>query len=308
MHLVDEVLPKVAMRQWVLTVPWELRARLGYDRRACALMCRAFSQALHQHLRRKAKQQLTLRSVTEAHPGSVTFVQRCDASLRLSPHLHTLALDGVYVRDDDGELVFHELGDPDDEDVTAIAEQVAERVLGHLELDDADAVMADEPLLAHCLGASATGTDALGPRRGKPALRLVDPRRVRPQSEGPARGLHRGFAVYADRGFDGNDRQRLFRMCRYLARPPVAKERVSVLSDGRVCYRLKQPFRDGTTAVVLSPVDFIGRLAALVPPPRFHLVRYAGVLSSHSSLRPKVVSSGQPKLQRPRLSHPVRPA
>ncbi len=34
------------------------------------------------------------------------------------------------------------------------------------------------------------------------------------------------------------------------------------------------PYRDGTTHIVLEPLDFIGRLAALVPPPRMHLTRY----------------------------------
>ncbi len=37
-------------------------------------------------------------------------------------------------------------------------------------------------------------------------------------------------------------------------------------------------WRDGTTHVAFEPVDFVARLAALVPPPRFHLVRYHGVL------------------------------
>jgi hypothetical protein len=41
-------------------------------------------------------------------------------------------------------------------------------------------------------------------------------------------------------------------------------------SSGQVHYRLKTPYRDGTTHIVLEPVDFIARLAALVPPPRVH--------------------------------------
>ena len=83
-----------------------------------------------------------------------------------------------------------------------------------------------------------------------------------------------------------------------LTRPPVSQGRLTELSDGKLCYRLKRTFRDGTTAVVLSPWDLIARLAALVPPPRFHLVRYSGVLSSHSSLRAEVVEAAAPnKLQ-----------
>jgi len=114
---------------------------------------------------------------------------------------------------------------------------------------------------------------------------------------GPVLAQHEGFGVYADRGFDGRDRQRLFGMCRYLTRPPLSQKRLTELSDGRLCYRLKRTFRDGTAAVVLSPWDLLARLAALVPPPRFHLVRYAGVLSSHSALRAEVVPTAQPKPQ-----------
>jgi hypothetical protein len=41
-----------------------------------------------------------------------------------------------------------------------------------------------------------------------------------------------------------------------------------------VRYTLKTPYRDGTTHVMFEPLDFIARLAALVPKPRVHLTRY----------------------------------
>jgi len=43
-------------------------------------------------------------------------------------------------------------------------------------------------------------------------------------------------------------------------------------------YRSKQPFRDGSTHVLLEPLDFIARLAALVPRPGLNLTRFHGVL------------------------------
>ena len=54
---------------------------------------------------------------------------------------------------------------------------------------------------------------------------------------------------------------------------------------------LKPPWSDGTTEIALPPTAFIARLAALVPPPRRHVTRYFGVLSSHSKLRPNIVPS-----------------
>ena len=74
-----------------------------------------------------------------------------------------------------------------------------------------------------------------------------------------------------------------------MARPPLALDRLEQRADGHIVYRFKKPWRDGTHAVVLSPQDFIARLCALVPPPRFHLLRYLGVLSAHASLRAEVV-------------------
>jgi hypothetical protein len=55
------------------------------------------------------------------------------------------------------------------------------------------------------------------------------------------------------------------------------------------------PWRDGTTHVVLEPLDFIARLPALVPPPRRHLTRYHGVLAPHSSLRALITLAGRGK-------------
>jgi hypothetical protein len=67
-----------------------------------------------------------------------------------------------------------------------------------------------------------------------------------------------------------------------------------------VRYRLKTPYRDGTTHIVLEPLDFMARLAALVPPPRRHLTRYHGVFAPHSRLRAAVTPAGRGLGARPR--------
>lgn len=61
--------------------------------------------------------------------GAVTFVQRCDASLQLNVHFHTLALDGMYVRDESGARLFHRLPDPTHEEVVQVATWVHVRSL-----------------------------------------------------------------------------------------------------------------------------------------------------------------------------------
>ncbi len=52
---------------------------------------------------------------------------------------------------------------------------------------------------------------------------------------------------------------------------------------------LRRPFRDGTTTIDLDPRSLLSRLAAAVPPPRQHGIRYAGVLAAASKWRAKVV-------------------
>ncbi len=53
--------------------------------------------------------------------------------------------------------------------------------------------------------------------------------------------------------------------------------------------QLKSPYKDGTTHVVMSPLEFMERLAALVPRPRLHLIRFHGVLAPNAKLRSKIV-------------------
>jgi hypothetical protein len=46
----------------------------------------------------------------------------------------------------------------------------------------------------------------------------------------------------------------LERLLRYAARPPLAAERLEPLPDGRLSYRLKTPWKDGTTHVIFEPL------------------------------------------------------
>src|SRR5438445_8678337 len=82
---------------------------------------------------------------------------------------------------------------------------------------------------------------------------------------------------------------RFERLIRYAARPAVATERLSALPDGRLLYRLKRPWRDGTSAVIFERQDFMAKLAVLVPAPRAHLTRYHGVLGPAAQWRPLII-------------------
>ena len=84
-------------------------------------------------------------------------------------------------------------------------------------------------------------------------------------------------------------RSDLEHLCRYITRPAIANERLSVNHAGQVVLKLKTAYRDGTSHLVMSPLEFMQRLAALVPRPRLHLIRFHGVLAPHAKLRAAIV-------------------
>jgi hypothetical protein len=69
----------------------------------------------------------------------------------------------------------------------------------------------------------------------------------------------------------------------------VALERLAEDANGDLVYSFTKPWSDGTTGITLSPLELLEKLAALVPLPRVHLVRYAGCLAPHSKLRDAII-------------------
>jgi hypothetical protein len=104
-----------------------------------------------------------------------------------------------------------------------------------------------------------------------------------------------GFSLHAGVAAEAHESQKLERLCRYIARPAVSEKRLSISSQGKVRYELKTPWRNGTTHVEWDSVDFIAKLAALVPPPRAHLTRFHGVFAPNAALRAQLTPSGRGK-------------
>ena len=96
-RLLDEVLPRVPLRQWVLSFPYEIRYRLAYDAEWVSKVLAVFLRVVGRWYRRQAQAMGHDRALW----GSVTFVQRFGSSLNLNPHVHVLMLDGVYVDGDE---------------------------------------------------------------------------------------------------------------------------------------------------------------------------------------------------------------
>ena len=79
------------------------------------------------------------------------------------------------------------------------------------------------------------------------------------------------------------------RLCRYLNRPAFSLARLRIRRDGNVFYRVKKATRGRVTQRVMTPIEALGRLAALVPPPRYPLLRFHGVLAPRHRWRDRVV-------------------
>ncbi len=108
---------------------------------------------------------------------------------------------------------------------------------------------------------------------------------------------HSGYSLHAGVATKALERDKLERICRYIARPAVAEDRFSLSDRGDVIYRFKKPWSDGTSAIKLTPLELMERLTALVPRPRVHLTRFHGVLGPHYKYRSEIVP--KPKKEQP---------
>jgi hypothetical protein len=295
-HLVDHVFPDVPVRQWVLSLPYRLRYQLAWDHDLCRAVVGVLVRAVLGFLRARARDD----GEADGRGGAVAVIQRFGGSLNLNVHAHVLALDGVFARDGAGGLVFHPtrpLSALDVEEVLATVEPRITRLLDRRGLganaDEggaADAWAEDAPVLAGLAAASVQGSVALGPHRGARLRRLGDPFEEGELSADD--GYHaraNGFDLHAGLVVPAGARDGLERTCRYALRPPVAQERLHVTEDGQVRLQLRRPWRDGTTYLVFDPIDFLGRLAVLVPRPHVNLVLYYGVLGARAAWRAEVV-------------------
>ncbi len=156
---------------------------------------------------------------------------------------------------------------------------------------DGDDPAADqEPLLAACTAHSMLGTVALGQARGQPLetqKALVVPADLQRNARGV--GICDGFNIEARVRISAGDRRGLERLLRYMFRPAIAQNRLSHAADGKVEYRLKKRFKDGSRIVRFEDLDFLSKLTAIIPRPKFNEVRYHGLLAPASKNRDAVI-------------------
>jgi Putative transposase len=136
---------------------------------------------------------------------------------------------------------------------------------------DSDEARTLRPLQA----AACTYRIAFGPRAGQKVLTVQGAMPRQTAFKQSLCAAIDGFSLHAAVRCGADDRQALEQLCRYITRPALANERVQSNAAGQVVLKLKTPWRDGTTHLVMSPLEFMQRLAALVlvPRPRLHLIR-----------------------------------
>jgi len=221
-HLVDRVLPRAPVRQWVLSLPVPLRYRLAYDAKLTSEILNVFVRAVFGSLKRRAGRR---GQTAKLRCGAVIFVQRFGDALNLNVHFHMLAIDGTFDAAD--EMRFRPVPPPDDDEVARVAQRVARNLARLLERrglgpdadpDEADPLSLDQPMLAALYAASVHGRVATGPRTGQRVLRFgdrVDPDLIPDATRTTPRcAVAGGVSVHANVAVPANDRARLERLCR----------------------------------------------------------------------------------------------
>jgi hypothetical protein len=221
----------------------------------------------------------------------------------------------VYVDDGAGHFAFHANKAPTPEQLTEVLHTISQRVAGFLERrgllqrDEDNSYLTfdglDEDPMQALHSHSVIYRIAMGPQRGRKVFTLQT---IPPKSDLPS-GSERvaklaGFSLHAGVAAKAHQRDKVERLCRYIARPAVSEKRLSLTSTGKIRYELKTPYRNGTTHVIFEPVDFIARLAALVPKPRVNLTRFHGVFAPNSKHRIHVTPA---KRGRGRKAHQQQP-
>jgi hypothetical protein len=235
-----------------------------------------------------------------------------------------LFLDGVYVERPDGSLRFRWVKAPTSAELTQLTQTLARRIGRYLEgqgwltQDAENSYLVGDVLEAgpmeQLLGSSITYRIAIGRQQGRKVFTL----QTLPacdDSFDDGVGKVAGFSLHAGVAARADQRQKLERLCRYISRPAIAEQCLSLTPNGNARYQLKTPYRDGTTHVIFEPLDWMAHIPVRHPP--------GDLRSSQSAILPighcpaggsGAETAGQPhpfgcapSLARPLRAHCVRP-
>ena len=213
----------------------------------------------------------------------MTIVARAGGALNLNPHFHALILDGMFVEDPARRQPrFVRMRHASEKDLRALEVSLAFRVFEALRdrglvgdegwfLPDLDS--ATEGTLPTIHSASIQNRIAVGSRSGASVETQEGVAPEEPSDSAGSLGRNRaahGASLFVGSAFPPSRRPSLERLCRYVARPPLAADRLEWTPDGKVRYRLAHVRSDGTAAVIFEPIELdreTGRAGPTPPEP-----------------------------------------
>jgi hypothetical protein len=218
-----------------------------------------------------------------------------------------LFLDGVYAENPYGKYRFYPCKVPTSVQLSQLTHTISHRLArflereGLLERDTENTWLAldEEPdALEQLQGHSISYRIALGPQRGKKVLTLQTLPPADELDTFSQAGKVAGFSLHAGVAAKAHERDKLERLCRYISRPAVSEKRLAITANGMIRYKLKTPYKNGTTHVMFEPLDFLARLAALIPKPRTNLTRFHGVFAPNSKHRADITPAKRGKAKK----------
>ena len=288
-HLVEEVIPNVAVRQWVLSMPFKLRFILSSDQKLLNSVLQIFHRAISTHYKRKAKRKKYMNPQT----GSITSIQRFGGSVNLNIHFHSIYMDGVYILGPDNHQRFVELI-PTNDEIRKLTITLYKRInrafekKGYLD-DDSLEVQGELSLIKSQSVANQVDNFKYPEKIGK----YWNPPFV--EFEGDKCFSAERFSLHANTKIRKENRSGLEKLCRYICRGALSKERISLDANGMVVLKLKSSYTDGTTHLRFTPQAFIKRIISLIPKPRTNMVRYHGVFAPRHKKRSEITSLARAK-------------
>ena len=302
--LVDEVIPHVATRQWVLTFPYWLRFVLAYDATLMSGVLGVWVKTVRNWYRKQARDEW---DIADGACASVSVVQRFGDALTLNPHIHSIFCEGVWFDPDGNDTpIFLPLRGPSDTEVQEIVLDARRRTLRWLVRKGVvhpqeehcvaeDDLARDDPVRAWCTKAAILDRVAIG-KHAKQLVARLGNEPVVAKKKGRRCAMAEGFSLHANTRIGPMARDHLERLCRYILRPALCNARLERLSDGRILAKLKRQWSDGTWAKIFEPLDFLAKISALIPRPGRHQLRYHGQFAAQGRWRSKIVlASRKPK-------------
>jgi hypothetical protein len=294
-HLLQEVIPEVPVRQWVLSMPYIFRfllaSRPEFLRKALGI----YHRNINSYYIKKAKQ-LDLKN---PKVGAITVIQRFGGSLNLNVHFHTLYTDGVFHENYLGQEVFYEII-PSHEDVLLLTRTLKKRFEKLLSCEN-EYHDKDDHSLNFLQSQSVQNKDEnfFAPVKiGKYCDPPIE------EFKGTRCGYLDGFSLHANVKILKQHRSALEGLCRYILRSPLSNERI-LYNNGKVFLKLKRPYNDGTSHLQFTPEQFIKRIISIIPPPRQNLIRYTGVFGARHKKRKIITSMVTSESARPKIKKKI---